>query len=214
MQKSNTPSGFLVHNFMTRLGLTSSEIIIYAIIYSYTSLGKGLFFGTFNHLAEATGVSVRTVSRAIKSLTQKGLIERCTCSGRSGIRATESITEEKEIGKESSLPKKREENEEKKQTGMKRWYYIPGRYLVPDVNTGKVYDTPPKYDYVNVGKHKLLRMTSQQYDTLKSLIPDWELKRYVDKLEAIHMETAGRPDYWANSDYRILRRWIDKDVKI
>ena len=222
---------------MLHLGLTPSELVIYALIYSYTSLGEGFFYSTFDFIATKTGISTRTVGRAVGHLTEMGLIERCKVDGRSGIRAIMSVAEGLMRGKraaceckeatvteerENALTEKSEDtvaemseaaDEEAQECSPKR-RLVPGRYLCADVHTGKFYRSPPENTYIYVGKHKLLKMTSRQYDKLKSLIPDWELTRYITKLESIHKEIAGRPDYWANSDYGILRKWIDKDVKL
>lgn len=71
----NTNFYFTVHRFMTRdLGLRGSALTIYAIIYSFSSQGKGTFFASREELAEFSGVGVWTVTNTLKELVNSDLI--------------------------------------------------------------------------------------------------------------------------------------------
>ena len=217
MQDKNNSCGFFVHNFMIYLNLTSSELLIYALLYSYTKSKEGLYFGSLDYIAARTGVSRKTVDRAINKLLSNGLIKRCELAGRTGIRADLSIPERLRKAERASRADE-DTTAEKSEEGavlpeQQKRRVVPGRFLFPDVNTGKIYDTEPRYKLLEVGKDKVVKMTLEQYDKLKSLIPDIELKRYIDRLASIHIERSGMSDYWRKSDYRILRDWINEDYR-
>lgn len=69
--------GFMVRRFHTEvLGLRGSELIVFALLYSFSqaNLGKGIFSGSCSYIAEATGLSLSTVRRALTELARKKLI--------------------------------------------------------------------------------------------------------------------------------------------
>ncbi len=69
--------GFMVRRFQTEvLGLRGSELIVFALLYSFamTNKRKGVFSGSCSYLAEATGLSLSTVRRALTGLTRKKLV--------------------------------------------------------------------------------------------------------------------------------------------
>ena len=68
------------------LKLAPRELIIYTIIASYSSGGRGVYFGTVKYLAEAISASERTAHRVLGSLTERGLIEKCIHNNKSAIR--------------------------------------------------------------------------------------------------------------------------------
>lgn len=83
---------FMIHSFMIReLGLCGCELIVFAIIYSFTR-GAGFFYGTQRYLVDTSGNSVSTVRRALAMLYEKGYIEKCVISGRTGIRVSSFIS--------------------------------------------------------------------------------------------------------------------------
>ena len=65
----------LIYPFMTEdLGLRGAELSVYALIYSFTKGSIGQFHGSRDYIARKTGYSLRSVARALKSLTDKGFI--------------------------------------------------------------------------------------------------------------------------------------------
>ena len=63
-----------VYDFMiTELGLSSSEHLLYALIYAYTKEGL-TFYATKEYIANRLGVSVRSVYRKLEGLIEKELI--------------------------------------------------------------------------------------------------------------------------------------------
>ena len=66
---------FTIHTFMTRdLGLRSSALIVYAIIYAFSADGKGTYFGNMDFLAEQGELGNSTVRSSIQSLLRDNFI--------------------------------------------------------------------------------------------------------------------------------------------
>lgn len=61
---------------LNRLNLKGNELIIYAIIYSFSQDGESRFTGSRRYLADWCGCSVKTVGNALASLVTKGLITK------------------------------------------------------------------------------------------------------------------------------------------
>ncbi len=65
-----------IYDFMLELDLTPSELMVYALIYQFSEDGAGELYGTQEYICERTKLSRPSVQRALKSLAEKGLIER------------------------------------------------------------------------------------------------------------------------------------------
>jgi len=79
---------YCIHSFMIgELGLKGNELLIYAIIYSFTCGDKGLFYGTQEFLSAASGISVSSIKRKLLSLLNKGYIEKSNDGIHSGYRS-------------------------------------------------------------------------------------------------------------------------------
>ncbi len=74
MKENNyiTIPGFL----RTRLDLKGSELIITALIYGYSQDGNSWFKGKAEYIAEWAGITDKNVLRCLKSLTEKGILEK------------------------------------------------------------------------------------------------------------------------------------------
>ena len=74
MKENNyiTIPGFL----RTRLDLKGSELIITALIYGYSQDGNSWFMGKTEYIAEWAGITDKNVLRCLKSLTEKGILEK------------------------------------------------------------------------------------------------------------------------------------------
>ena len=204
---------------MIYLDLTPSELLVYALLYSYTLGTEGLFYASLDYISEQTGVARRTVNSAVKKLLSLGYIERAGINGKNGLRTVLSIKERilrmLEGVKEEPSAEMMTEEKIKAEPVKKATVHIPkGRFWLPDKVTGEVYPYEPKYTIIKMGQKNQVKMTPEQYDKLKSLIPDFELLKYVEKLASIHIERSGRKESWAKSDYRIIRDWIDEDFRV
>ena len=58
------------------LNLSGDELLIFAIIYSFSQDGRSKYEGTTKYLSQWTGKSKDTVLRILKRLRNKGLIDR------------------------------------------------------------------------------------------------------------------------------------------
>jgi len=60
----------------TRLDLKGSELIITALIYGFSQDGNSWFMGKTGYVAEWAGITDKNVLRCLKSLTEKGILEK------------------------------------------------------------------------------------------------------------------------------------------
>ena len=68
-----------IQGFMLDFGLSSTELIIYAIIYGFSQSNQGVFWGSRAYLAKWTGCTLPTVDKALKTLQKKNLITKAYC---------------------------------------------------------------------------------------------------------------------------------------
>ena len=67
----------VIQGFMiSRLGLSGTDLLIYAIIYGFSQDGVSVFKGTRSYLAEWCNASIASVRRSLKALQDCGLIEQ------------------------------------------------------------------------------------------------------------------------------------------
>jgi len=59
---------------INELGLSSNELLTYAIIYGFSQDGSSEFTGSMNYLADFINSTRPTVSKCLKSLTDRGLL--------------------------------------------------------------------------------------------------------------------------------------------
>lgn len=64
--------GFMVND----LHLKGNELLVYAIIYGFSQAEEQVFSGSLQYLADWVGASKQGVSKNLKSLVEKGLIEK------------------------------------------------------------------------------------------------------------------------------------------
>ena len=61
---------------MTKLGLSGNELLCYAMIHGYSQGGKGGYYGSLSHTAEALNVSKRSAVNILQKLVDKGYLEK------------------------------------------------------------------------------------------------------------------------------------------
>ena len=77
---------YTVYGFMwDELGLTGNELAVFAVIYSYSSDGRGRFLGSRSVLGQMVGRSVREVDRVLGRLVERGLLVKHREQSRSGV---------------------------------------------------------------------------------------------------------------------------------
>ena len=77
---------------VSEYGLKGNELIIYAVIYGYSQDGEHWYYGSKAHLAAWCGASKNTVGNCIKSLIEKGLVERRENEERGQVRVEYRIS--------------------------------------------------------------------------------------------------------------------------
>ena len=70
---------YIITEGMIDLGLRSTELNLFAIIFGYSQKGDGCCYATRGELARRCGVSsIRTIDSAMDSLIEKGLVKKTT----------------------------------------------------------------------------------------------------------------------------------------
>lgn len=72
----NEKSFITILSWMTKLGLTTNEMLIYAIIYGFTQDDQSYFHGSINYLSEWTNLSSVSVINNINKLIEKKLLKK------------------------------------------------------------------------------------------------------------------------------------------
>lgn len=73
----NDENGFIIHGWMVnRLGLSGNELIVYAIIYSFSQDGESCFYGSLKYIEKTLSVSKPTAIKVLQGLLEKGLIQK------------------------------------------------------------------------------------------------------------------------------------------
>lgn len=83
MSKIKPTNTVLLQGWMiTELGLSGTNLIIYALIYGFTQTEEHWFSGSVEYISQWANVSERTVQRSLPLLEEQGLIEREVREGR------------------------------------------------------------------------------------------------------------------------------------
>ena len=69
-----------VCSWMTRLGLSASELLAFAIIHAYTGF-KGEYDGSFSWISKWIGTTSGEAARLVQSLVDRGIVYPCTKNG-------------------------------------------------------------------------------------------------------------------------------------
>ena len=205
--QNHTNSSYMIHSFMLEnLGLRGSELTIFAIIHSFSKGEKGLYYGTNQFLAEASGLSISTVKRALFRLLSKGYIEELTSREHRCYRCTEAVTaprvDAEELPEVDTEPMPSNEAEEEiPSINEINERGLDVRELLSDP------DVCPKYQFHSVSKEGLVQMTAEQYKRLSSLVSDDKLTAYIRRLESL-IKNSG---YRTHSAYKTIKRWVLED---
>lgn len=93
----------------TDLGLKGSELYVYAVIYGFTK-SKGNFSGSLKYLEEVTGFTAVQCCNTLKSLVEKGLIDKKSIQNKKGFLQSEYKSVPTD---ELTLPEKQEKTKHK-----------------------------------------------------------------------------------------------------
>ena len=87
------------------LGLGGAKLLVYALIYSFT-VSDGSFFGSRGYMAEACGMSVKTVDRTLRELVNIGLLSRGEATHLESIEYKANISPQTEGESQNDAPSK------------------------------------------------------------------------------------------------------------
>lgn len=77
MEEENEKGFIILRPWMiSKLKLAGNDLILYALIYGFSSDGKSCYMGGADYITKLTGMARRTVFNCLKNLEQKGLIEK------------------------------------------------------------------------------------------------------------------------------------------
>ena len=193
---------YSIHSFMTEaMGLGGGELLIYAIIYSFSKGEKGIFYGSQNYLAKASGLSTSTVKRAMSSLLEKGYIKKTSMAEEEGYSAVMPV---------GALSDKLEA--EGPPNDAERTVYEPDSDDYEDSFEYQLGSRVknPKYKFHPVSKEGLVFMTAEQYDRLLKLVGQTDLIGYISKLESMMIKQG----YRTFSPYKTIKKWIFEDAAV
>ena len=72
----NEDSIFIYDWMVKELGLKGNELLVYAIIYGFSQTENQFFTGTAQYLADWTNSTKQSVMKNLKSLIEKGLLQK------------------------------------------------------------------------------------------------------------------------------------------
>ena len=182
------------------LHLRGGELMIYAIIYSFSRVG-GVYFGGIGYLAALSGLSKRSVLRVLASLMENKHIEKVAHGDGEGYRCTPvmidgviAVVDEDEDEDEDDGSVTAPDGEE--ETDIRE---ILGRKA-----------KPPKYAFHSVSHNDLVHMTEEQYSKLLELVNSEVLTVYICRLEQM-MKNNG---YRTFNPYKTIKKWILEDTAL
>lgn len=73
---------------MRSLGLSGTDLLVFAVIHGYSQSGEGCYYGSVPFLADICGVSDRTIQRTLRDLEERQLIKRTSAIVGGVIRVT------------------------------------------------------------------------------------------------------------------------------
>ena len=196
-------SFFTIYGFMRHLKLTNSEMIVYALLYSYTLGEYGMYYGSQEKIAKSLNLSIRTVARAYRRLYDLGYIIKVEADGRHGIRCTVhkdmKTKKEKKAAAQSTEGVCDDINASGDELGVG---FIP------------IACDNPKYNVLEFGKEGFVHLTQAQYQELRKLVHSDVLMSYFCKLEKFLWEGRNEPIPGPHSHYKTLKKWIHEDLSV
>ena len=226
------------------MGLGTSALLVYAMIYSFTTRGEGLCYTESDILAKRLGLSVKTVERAVEKLFERGLIKKTRLKDYFGYSATDiengsdleaSVLKEENKREKSQSSNTSSENKNvptKKEPPEKAKKPSPYPKQKPKKDAPYKSNTPftyekdfpeeelmqrdelPRHIFLDYGRRGYIRMTREQYADLSSLVEPNMLQCYLGRLEEICEKCYNELSRVPRSHYKLLRKWIDEDTYV
>ena len=215
MTQTTQPCNFFnIYQFMfDDLVLDNTERLVFALIYSFHRGDTGIYFGTQSYLGRKCAISRRTVARKLKSLLEKGYIERVQGGNLEGYRVTKKALPKSKANNEDpegtpfiTIVDYIEEDEEEYEDVCE--YTDEEKIDIRERLASCVKN--PKYVFHSVSRDKIVQMTDEQYKKLLELVESDVLTAYIRKLELL-IKNEG---YRTFSPYQTIKRWILEDTKL
>ncbi len=194
---------YCIHRFMLgELGLRGGDLLIFAVIYSFTHGERGSYYGTQKYLSDSTGLARSSVKRSLTALLDKGYIEKFDFEDRIAYKSSaESI--------------KKQSNKKTASDSAEEEYYLPSARRTPTNGDGDPeYPSSgiirPKYNFLSVSRDDCVRMTDKQYEYLLKMVGSEALTCYIRRLELL-IQNQG---YRTFSPYKTIKKWILSDAEI
>lgn len=220
LSKINDDTYFQIWGFMVnRLGLKGVELNIYAIIYGFSQDSGSEFTGSLQYLCDFTGATKPTIIKALKTLSEKGLI----------IRREENINNIRFLrykivnpiknigGKEILLPVKNLYGGSKEiLPGVVKKFNWGSKETLPnnirdnindnieDINNIPTSTKTIKHKY---GEHKNVLLTDEEYTKLKERFPN----DYDEKIDTLS-EGLALKGYKYKSHYLAVIKWAKNET--
>ena len=65
---------FTITDGMRKMGLSGNELLVFALVNTYSQMAQGCYFGSLEYTCDCCGISRATAIRTLKSLVEKGFI--------------------------------------------------------------------------------------------------------------------------------------------
>ena len=193
---------YSIKHFMTaELSLGGHELLIFAIIYSFTKGSENCFYGSQGYLSSASGLSVSTVARVLEKLVNRGYIEKISYKSRVAYRTL--ADEGKCVPEDIEAPPNYAGERLPSAAAMERAGVNPHELICETVGR-------PKYEFIRLGLKDMVSMTAEQYKRLVQLVPPEDVAAYAVKLEML-IEKKG---YRSFNHYKTIKKWIYEDCGV
>ena len=213
LRRPDTPkdSYFTIYGFMRNLKLTNSEMMVYALLYSYTLGEYGTYFGSQEKIAKSLNLSVRTVARAYRRLYDLGYIIKVEADGKRGVLCTvHKATRCKKKGKDEGSVLQGAES------GITEGEHEDFNASGDETDAGfiPIASDNPKYNVLEFGKEGFVHLTLAQYQELRKLVHSDVLMGYFCKLEKLLWDGRNDSIPGPRSHYKTLKKWINEDLSV
>ena len=200
---------------VTELGLSGNELAAYAIIYGFSQDGASRFSGSIAYLMEWLGCGRVTAINVLKSLVEKGLVNKKTVANGSG--PNEYTT----VPRENIARTKIERDPVQKLNGTRtkiepnnKYYNKPDNYIDKERERDAAAAPaapPPDEDRKTKHKHgeyKNVLLTTEELQSLQARFPgDWQQR--IDRLS----EYIASKGVKYKSHYATILAWARRDAE-
>jgi len=187
---------FHIYDFMLKLDISPKVLSVYALIYSFTTGKRGLYYGSQEHLAKTLKISLRTVQRAYRTLFAMRLLERHT--NEDGIKGLRAIAPTK-------IPKNPEKRKPVKEDMQD---YEP---ITLEDAENKIAPQPEKYGLVEIEGCEEVTLTLRQYSKLRELVSSETLFAYIHRFKKHLDKCLDEFKPAPRNHYKTIKSWIDAD---